>query len=248
MTGFKDHFSARAAAYATYRPSYPPALAAWLANIAPATGLALDVGAGSGQLSVLLTDHFDRVVATEPSAQQLESAAWHPKLDYRIAPAEQCDLPDHSVDLLTAAQAAHWFDLPAFFAEARRLLGPGGAIALISYAGMEPRTEIEPMIDRFRLETLERYWPAERMLVENGYRDVDLPFAPIVAPPFFIEVHWPLAAMIGYLDTWSAIRAMERDIGRGWFETFLAELSEAWGDPEKVRTIRWPLAILAGRA
>ena len=245
---FKDHFSSHAAAYAAYRPSYPPELAAWLATIVPTRRIALDVGAGSGQLSLLLAEHFAQVVATEPSVQQVTKAAQHPRIDYRVAPAERCDLPDASVDLLTAAQAAHWFDLPAFFAEARRLLKPGGAIVLISYAGMEHRSTIEPMIDAFRLETLKHYWPAERMLVENGYRDIVLPFAPIAAPPFFIEVRWPLAAMAGYLDTWSAIRAMERDIGRAWFESFLAELTEAWGDPETVRTIRWPLAILAGRA
>ncbi len=245
---FKDHFSTHAAAYAAYRPSYPPELAAWLASVAPTPNLALDVGAGSGQLSLLLADHFEQVVATEPSAQQIESAARHPKVDYRVAPAEKCDLPDGSVDLLSAAQAAHWFDRPVFFAEARRLLKPGGAIALITYAGMEHRSAIEPMIDRFRLETLKPYWPPERQLVETNYRDINLPFEEIAAPDFFIDVHWPLAAMIGYLDTWSAIRAMEGDIGRGWLDSFLSELSEAWGDPELVRTIRWPLAIRAGRA
>jgi SAM-dependent methyltransferase len=245
---FKDHFSSHAAAYAAYRPGYPPELAAWLATLAPTAELALDVGAGSGQLSVLLAAHFERVIATEPSTRQVEGAVRHDRVEYRMAPAEKCDLPDVSVDLLTAAQAAHWFDLPAFFSEAQRLLKPDGAIVLLSYAGMEHRTAIEPLIDAFRLETLKHYWPAERQLVENGYRDIHLPFEAIPAPPFFIEVHWPLAAMVGYLDTWSAIRAMERDIGRGWFEDFLAVLREAWGDPETVRTIRWPLAILAGRA
>lgn len=244
---FKDHFSEHAAAYAAYRPTYPPELATWLASIAPSTGLALDVGAGSGQLSVLLAEHFDRVVATEPSAQQVESAAQHPRIGYQVAPAENCDLPNGSVDLLTAAQAAHWFDLPSFFTEARRVLKPNGAIALLSYAGMEHSSSIEPLIDAFRLETLKLYWPAERQLVENGYRDIHLPFEPVAPPLFFIEVHWPLAAMIGYLDTWSAIRAMERDRGRGMFDSFLAELTKTWGDPETTRRIRWPLAILAGR-
>ena len=247
MSGFKDHFSSHATAYAIYRPSYPPALAAWLATIAPATQIALDVGAGSGQLSLLLADHFEQVIATDPSAQQIGSAVRHAKIDYRVAPAERCDLPDASVDLLTAAQAAHWFDLPSFFAEVDRLLKPGGAIVLISYAGMEHRSPIEPMIEAFRLKTLEQYWPNERLLVENGYRDIHLPFEPLAAPSFFMEVKWPLATMIGYLDTWSAIRAMERDRGREMFESFLAELTRTWGDPETVRTNRWPLAIVAGR-
>ena len=247
MTGFKDHFSSHAAAYAAFRPSYPRQLAEWLASIAPGHGLALDVGAGSGQLSILISEHFDRVVAPEPSAQQRANATHSPNVEYSIASAENSSLPDSSVDLLTAAQAAHWFDLPAFFAETRRLLKPNGAIALISYAGMEPNSPVEPMIDAFRLETLKLYWPAERQLVENGYRDIRLPFERLPAPSFFMEVHWPLAAMIGYLDTWSAIRAMERDKGRGIFESFLAELTKTWGDPNEIRRIRWPLAIVAGR-
>lgn len=248
MSGFKDHFSSHAASYAAFRPTYPPELAAWLATIAPTTKIALDTGCGSGQLSLLLAEHFEKVVATDPSAQQIESATPHPRVDYRVARAEASGLPDQSVDLLTAAQAAHWFDLPAFFAEARRVLRPGGAIALISYARMEPEGDVEAIAARFRLETLEPYWPPERALVENDYRDIALPFAPVAPPPFFVEVHWSLAAMIGYLDTWSAVRAMEKAVGRAPFDAVVAELTKTWGDPETIRTIRWPLAILAGRA
>lgn len=247
MTAFKDHFSSHAAAYAAYRPAYPPALAAWLSSIAPSPKAALDVGCGSGQLSLLLAEHFETVVATDPSAQQIDSAIAHPRIDYRVAPAEASGLPDASVDLLTAAQAAHWFDLPAFFTEARRLLRPRGVIALISYAGMDGPGEIEAIVERFRLVTLKDLWPPERALVENRYRDIHMPFAPIEAPDFAIEVRWPLAALIGYLDTWSAVRAMERVNGRSAFDATVAELTCAWGDPADVRTIRWPLTILTGR-
>jgi SAM-dependent methyltransferase len=206
------------------------------------------VGCGSGQLSLLLADRFEKVIATDPSTQQIANATPHERIDYRVAPAESSDLPAGSVDLITAAQAAHWFDLPAFFAEARRSLKPGGAIALISYAGMEARSEIEAITERFRMVTIGRYWPPERAMVENHYRDITLPFAHIEPPQLFIEVHWPLAALIGYLDTWSAVRAMGREIGRAPFEAITAELAQAWGDPAAARIIRWPLTILAGRA
>lgn len=244
---FKDHFSSHAAAYAAYRPTYPADMARWLSTIAPTTGLALDVGCGSGQLSLLLAEHFDRVVATDPSRQQIDSAIRHPKIDYRVGPAEKSGLPGASVDLLTAAQAAHWFDLPAFFAEAHRVLVPGGAIALVTYAGMTPASDIEKIVNHFRLVTLDRYWPPERAIVENDYRDIALPFTPIAAPPFFIEVDWPLAALMGYLDTWSAVRAMERDIGRGPIEAVAEALTQAWGDPDIPQRICWPLTLVAGR-
>jgi len=247
MTAFKDHFSSHAADYAAYRPTYPPAAAAWLAGVAPSRKIALDVGCGSGQLSLLLAEHFERVIATDPSARQIENAAAHPNIDYRVAAAEASDLPDGSVDLITAAQAAHWFDLPTFFAEAKRLLRPGGVLALLTYAGMEPQGEIEKIVEQFRCVTLADHWPPERALVENDYRDIHLPFDPIDAPTFSIEVQWPLAALIGYLDTWSAVRTMERVAGRAQFETVVAKLTRAWGDAATVRTIRWPLTILAGR-
>lgn len=245
---FKDHFSTHAAGYAAYRPSYPPALAAWLASIAPTKGRALDCGCGSGQLSRLLASHFAEVIATDPSAEQIASARPQRGIDFRVARAENSFLPDRSVDLLTAAQAAHWFDLPAFFGEARRVLRPGGAIVLISYAGMTRSGPIEAIVEHFRLTTLDGYWPPERAIVENGYRDIDLPFSPIISPAFEIDVRWPLAGLIGYLDTWSAVRVLEQRIGREAFETVVAELTESWGDPARLRTIRWPLNVLAGRS
>ncbi|MET0372971.1 MAG: class I SAM-dependent methyltransferase [Rhizorhabdus sp.] len=247
MIEFKDHFSSHATAYAAYRPGYPPKLAAWLASITPTAGCALDVGCGSGQLALLLSSHFDHVVATDPSAAQIASAVRHPHIDYRLASAEASGLPGGSVDLLTAAQSAHWFDLPKFFAEARRLLKPDGVIALITYAGMEHRGPIERLVERFRLETLQEYWPPERAMVENHYRDIALPFAAIAAPAFAVEVSWPLNALIGYIGTWSAMREMEKRIGGDPIADIAAELAEAWGDPEIHRTFRWPLTILAGR-
>ncbi|MES2497035.1 MAG: class I SAM-dependent methyltransferase [Pseudomonadota bacterium] len=248
MSNFKDHFSSHAAAYASYRPAYPPELADWLASLVPAREIALDVGCGSGQLSLLLAERFSQVVATDPSPQQIDSAVAHPRIDYRVAPAEASGLTDGSIDLLTAAQAAHWFDLPAFFAETRRLLKPDGVIALISYARLKTEGDIEEIVERFRLVTLEDYWPPERALVENDYRDIRLPFTPIDVPAFTIEVQWPLAALVGYLDTWSAVRALEKASGRAAFDAVVDDLTAHWGDPTMTRTISWPLTIIAGRS
>jgi SAM-dependent methyltransferase len=128
VSGFKDHFSARAAAYAAYRPRYPTPLVGFLAGVAPSTDVAWDCGCGSGQLSVDLTRRFTRVVATDASAQQLAQAVPHPRVEYRHAAAEGSGLLDGSIDVAVAAQAAHWFDLAAYYGEGRRVVEPGGII------------------------------------------------------------------------------------------------------------------------
>ncbi|MGC6329484.1 class I SAM-dependent methyltransferase [Rhizorhabdus sp. FW153] len=248
MSGFKDHFSSHASAYSTYRPGYPDALATWLAAEAPTRSLAVDVGCGSGQLSTLLAERFAQVVALDPSAEQIANAQPHPNVDYRVARAEQTGIAPRSADLLTAAQAAHWFDLPAFFAEAQRVLKPAGLIALVTYAGMTPGSDVAAIVETFRTETLAPYWPSERAMVDNDYRDIHLPFAPVEAPPMLLEVQWSLEALIGYVDTWSAVRAMERAIGRAPFEQMVARLREAWGPAEATKLLQWPLTVIAGRA
>ena len=111
---FKDHFSGHARAYAEFRPSYPSDLAAYLAHLEPNRGLAWDCGTGNGQAAILLADHFDRVAATDPSRQQLCSATAHPRVTYLAATAERAPLADGSVNLVTVAQALHWFDFARF--------------------------------------------------------------------------------------------------------------------------------------
>src|SRR5215213_5946835 len=134
---FADHFSKQATAYASFRPSYPDALGAYLAAVSPSPTQVWDCATGSGQAATMLARHFDRVVATDASAAQISAADPCERVEYRVEPAETSGLPDHSCDLITVAQAAHWFDLPAFYAEARRVLEPGGVIALWCYALLE---------------------------------------------------------------------------------------------------------------
>jgi len=244
---FKDHFSARSADYAAYRPTYPEALVDYLAGLCQKTDVALDVGCGTGQLSVLLARRFGRVIATDASAQQIERAEQHESVEYRVAPAEHSGLPDASVDLLTAAQAAHWFDLPAFYAEARRVGRPGAILALVTYGVVQADPDIAPVIRHFYKDVVGPYWPPERWHVEDGYRSFEFPFEEIAAPLLAIEVNWRAADMIGYADTWSAVREAEKALGREPIQAFRRDLLDAWGDPECRRTIRFPLSLRVGR-
>lgn len=237
----RRHFEEGGAGYARHRPTYPPALAAALAALAAGRGHALDLGCGNGQLTVLLADHFDRVTATDISADQIAHAEPRPNIDYRVEPAEASALPDGSVDLIVAAQAAHWFDLPRFYAEMRRLAAPGAALALVSYGVPELAGPAGERFRRFYWGDIHPFWPEGRAHVEQGYASLDFPFAELSIPPLVIERDWSLAALAGYVGTWSAVKAAAK-AGRGDIaETALAEIAALWGDPATEYRISWPI-------
>jgi SAM-dependent methyltransferase len=248
MAAFKDHFSSNTAGYATHRPTYPPNLITFLADISPAHDLALDVACGTGQLSVGLADRFTQVVATDASAQQIASATPHERISYHAAPAEQSGLPDASADLITVAQAAHWLDLDVFYAEARRVARPQAIIALITYGVLHVEGDAaDAATQHFYHDVIGPYWPPERKHVEDGYSALPFPFEPVATPALAITRSWVLDDLIGYIDTWSAVRAAEKAVGRAPIERFRTDLARAWGDPTQPRQISWPLSLRVGR-
>lgn len=248
---FKDHFSARSDDYARHRPTYPRALAEALAARAPSRGVALEVGAGSGQLSVLLGDVFEQVIATDASAAQIEHATPHPHVRYAVAPAEHSTLPDASVDLVVAAQAAHWFDLDAFYTEVRRVAKAGAVVALVSYGVLHVAPDVDEVLRHFHFDVLDGFWPPERKLVDDGYRTIPFPF-PELDPPLpalAMTATWDLGDLLGYVHTWSGVSALAKtgDAGRARIDAFEADLAARWGDSRQTRDITWPLAVRAGR-
>jgi hypothetical protein len=156
-------------------------------------------------------------------------------------------LADGIADLAVAAQAAHWFDLPAYYAEVRRVARHGAAVALVSYGSVRADTAVGPLIDQFYSAALGPLWPPERRLVEDGYRSLPFPFEELAVPSLEIRVEWTLAEMMGYIETWSAVRAMERVEGRGPIVAFESQLARAWGAATSRRTVRWPLSLRLGR-
>lgn len=245
MTAFKDHFSEGSAAYALHRPRYPDALFAWIAAIAPGHALAWDAATGSGQAAGGLAAHFDRVVATDASASQLEHATPHPRVEYRVERAESSGLPDGAADAVTVAQALHWLDLPAFWAEARRVLRPGGVVVAWGYALPVISPAIDVVIDEFSNRTLAGYWPPERRILDERYETIDFPFAPLAPPVFTIEIEATLAEYLAYLRTWSAVRRWCERHGGDPVAELEPRLRPHW--PERHRIV-WTLAVRAGRA
>lgn len=243
---FSDHFSTVAAGYAASRPRYPEALFAWLASLAPARGLAWDAGTGSGQAAIGLAGHFDRVIATDASAEQIAAAIAHQRVEYRVAPAERSGLAAGSADLATAAQALHWFDIPAFNAEAARALRPDGILAVWTYAlPVLGDSALDAELTRLHAQ-VRAWWPPERRLVETAYRTVPFPFPEISAPAFDMTAEWDLERFLAYLRTWSAITRCREATGADPVAGASA-LATAWGRPDEVRSVRWPLSVRAGR-
>lgn len=249
MPSFSDHFSSTADRYASYRPGYPPALFDWLASIVPDRDRVWDCGTGSGQAAGPLSTHFAHVVATDPSAAQLAHATRYPRVSYVATSAERSAIASDSTSLVTVGQALHWFDRPAFYAEARRVLVARGVLAVWSYGLMTlQEAALDEIAHRFHRETMGPYWPPERRLVDDGYRAIELPFESIDAPPFSMTADWALAHFVGYLSTWSAVQRARAETGSDPVAAVLEVLRPAWGPDERVRRVEWPLTLRIGRA
>jgi len=239
----RNWFDQGGAAYARFRPEYPPELPRWLAAQAPNTTLAVDVGCGNGQLTAGLAAHFQRVLGLDPSGEQLAHASPHPRVDYACAPAERLPVAPGSASLVAVAQAAHWFDLPRFYAEVRRIAQPGAVLALICYGVLRLDAALHARFLHFYVREIGPYWPAERKLVDNGYADLPFPFQEQAAPALEIRKEWDLPALLGYISTWSAVRRA-REAGRQEvLQNFSADLAMLWGDPTRRREVAWPIRI-----
>jgi SAM-dependent methyltransferase len=245
---FSDHFSALSASYAAYRPRYPDGLFGALAALSPARDRAWDCATGSGQAATGLAAHFRAVVATDASAAQLRAAAPHPRVHYAAAQAEATPIRGGSANLVTVAQALHWLALPEFYAEARRVLVPGGVLAVWTYG--RHRVDggaIDAVLDHYYDRVVGPYWPPERRWVETGYRTLRFPFAeiPVSSPPMTCE--WTLGEMLGYVGTWSATARCRTTTGTDPLPALGDRLAPLWGDAAVPRRIEWPLSVLAGR-
>ena len=185
------------------------------------------------------------MIATDASAEQVRNAIPHPRIEYRVAPAEASGLDDSSVDLLTVGQALHWFDHARFAAEARRIVAPGGLLVCVSYANCVVGADVDEVVATLYVDLLDAYWPPERAHVEDRYSTIDLPGTEVAFPELVVTRTWRVDEMLGYLRTWSASKRYERDRGHDPVGMIETRLRAAWGDGE--RAVRWPLTVRATR-
>ena len=247
MADTAPDFSPLAAVYARARPRYPAALYAWLAGQSPRHELAWDCATGNGQAAVGLVEHFRRVVATDASAEQVRHATPHERIDFRVARAESSGLEDASVDLVTVAAAAHWFDLEAFGVEVRRVLRPGGLLAVWSYHAGIVEAPFDEVFQRLYQEVLRPYFAPGARLVDERYETLELPGSAVAAPRFEIVCEWTLDQVLDYIASWSSVAAYRRQLGEDPIRRVAAELGRLWGGRSATRTLRLPLFLRVQR-
>ncbi|MFZ8984392.1 MAG: class I SAM-dependent methyltransferase [Steroidobacteraceae bacterium] len=242
---FPDHFSGHADLYARLRPGYPPSLFDFLSAAAPGDALAIDVGTGNGQAARELASRFARVVATDASAAQLQHAPSLPNVTYRQNLAQLTGEEAGSCQLLTAAQAAHWFDWPAFGAEVRRVLAPGGVLALWTYELFRVDQGIDGRVDDFFRHVVGPYWPRARRHVEEGYAQLWVEgLERLDCPRFEFRSLWSADDALDYLATWSAVQRCRQLRGMDPLECLRPPLQRAWGGGR--REVAWPIHLRAG--
>lgn len=217
--------------YARFRPVYPENLYTFLLSVTPERALAWDCGCGNGQVAGVLANYFEKVEASDISSKQLEYAVKKPNIHYQVAPADNTNLPDKSVDLITVAQAIHWFDFNSFYAEVHRVSKPGATLAVWGYSLPEVNGEIDSIVGNFYADTLgSKYWDAERHFVDEQYRTIPFPFEDMETPEFSINANWQVDHLIGYLNSWSAVQHYIRKNNANPVEQIVDSLRKAWGN------------------
>jgi len=233
--------------YAKHRPKYPDELAKQLASLCPNNELAIEVGCGTGQFSHCLANHFEKVIATDLSSEQIKLAEPQNNIIFKNEPAEKISASDNSASLIVAAQAAHWFDLNEFYKEAKRVALDEAIVALLSYGVLNVEGEADDRFQQFYWHEIHEYWAPDRKHVETGYKTFEFPFSELTLPPVNIICQWNFNQLIGYINTWSAMKALKKDSADHIYNKFHEDLKAIWGVPETTKTITWPISSRVGR-
>jgi len=244
---FKDNFTTQSKAYAAYRPLYPETLFRYLAGECREHKLAWDAGTGNGQSAQKLALYFDQVYATDASSTQILNAFPLENISYAVANEQAPALKRRSVNLITVAQALHWFDTEVFYAEAERVLKRYGVLACWSYKLFRINPDVDREVDCLYKDILGNYWDPERRLVDTGYRTLSFPFREFRAPKIELMSTWDFENMLGFLSSWSAVANYKKRKGSDPIAVILDRLKAVWGESVEKKNVKWPLSIRVGR-
>ena len=162
-----EKFSNKADNYAKGRPDYPVAVVDFIKTLIDEQPIIADIGAGTGKFTKLIADLGYQVFAVEPNQDmfnQLQiTVADVPNAKTVLATSEATTLADQSIDIITVAQALHWFDLEKFKVECQRILKPNGWVVAMYNNGVDARNNqaqhridatkdffVQPVIKEFR--------------------------------------------------------------------------------------------------
>ena len=242
----KDNFSTQSDHYARYRPIYPDELFSYIAGLTPGKEAAWDCGTGNGQVAGKLAAYFTQVYATDISRSQLDNAVPSSNISYSLQPAEKTNFPDRLFDLIIVAQAIHWFNFDDFYKEVKRTLKQEGYLVVTGYHLLQITEEADALIRSFYEGVIGAYWDEERRYIDEKYQTIPFPFEEIKTPEFSLKLEWTLEHLLGYLNTWSAVKHFQKKNGYNPVDGLKEALGRAWGDQE-YRTITLPLLLRIGR-
>jgi ubiquinone/menaquinone biosynthesis C-methylase UbiE len=246
MKEAKDNFSAQANLYAKFRPVYPDALYDFIFSLKPHYANAWDCGTGNGQVAAKLAERCHLVYASDISQQQLDNAVKKDNIHYLLARAEETNLPDNSIDLVTVGQAIHWFDFDAFYREVYRVTKPDAVIAVWCYNLPRISPEVNPVLGDFYHNVLDGYWDTERNYIDENYTTIPFPFEEIEEKPeLAITVTWTLNDLLGYLNSWSAVQHYKEKNGFSPLDQMLEKFKKAWPD-SRTYDVQFPVAMRIG--
>lgn len=244
----KDLFSRQAATYAKYRPTYPAALIDYVVSFVKEKNTAWDCATGNGQAAVLLSKYFDKVIATDISEKQIAQAEKKENIFYSTGSAEETAFEDHSLDLITVAQAYHWFRFDLFEKEVKRVARPGAVVAVWGYNIPQcDHSAVNKLIKHFYKEIVGSYWDAERRYVDDTYSTVPFNFEPLPAAEFSIDVNWTKDDVPGYLNSWSSVQHFIKANGFNPVDEFASQLQEIWPGGTGSMVFRFPVFMKIGR-
>jgi len=241
----KDNFSSRSDLYAKYRPTYPKELYDTLLSKVPNRNVALDVGTGNGQVAEQLAPYFEKVCATDISSEQIKQASPNPKIEYSVQSAEKTNFENDAFDLIVVAQAVHWFDFESFYKEINRTLKKNGVFAMWGYGLIRTFPELDAVIEVFYYNQIGTYWDAERKHIDNEYQSIPFPFEKTQIFYFENKILWNSELMIGYLNTWSAVKHYEKQNGKNPVKAIENELKQAIAQRENFE-VTFPIFMKVG--
>ena len=174
----------------------------------------------------------------------MENAAAADNIIYKEESAEKTSFGDKQFDLITVAQAIHWFDFDAFYKEADRILKPGGVLAVLGYGLFNTNAESKKILDHFYHDITGPYSDPERRYLDENYTTIPFPLNEKEVKQFSNTFTWTFEQLTGYLETWSAVQHYIKKNGSSPLDIIKEELKDSWEKSDK--QVTFPLLLRIG--